>query len=224
MNKIFKNAIFEYDKIDEDLILELNDYIDKHVDYIYNFFGNDIKREIPIIHIISTKKELDKIYCERNKVSSAPIWVIGFAGNNNIFYLSIKQYESFSHVFKSNNYEENLEYYKKTIIHEYIHFVNMLFNKKYDVQLTSKYLVEGIAMVLSKQNDNKNLYFNYSLEDILNSNNNYNGWYLVTKYIIENYSHEFIMELFKDKEKSRMFLIEHFKEIKDYYLELQKVK
>lgn len=224
MNKIFKNAIFEYDKIDEDLILELNDYIDKHVDLIYNFFGNDIKREIPIIHIISTKKELDKIYCESKKVPSAPSWVVGFTGNKDIFYLSVKQYECFSHVFKTNNYEENLEYYKKTIIHEYIHFVNMLFNKKYDVQLTSKYLVEGIAMFLSKQNDNKQLSFNYSLDDILNSNNNYNGWYLVTKYIIENYSQKFLMELFKDKEKSRMFLIEHFKEIKDYYLELQKVK
>ena len=100
----------------------------------------------------------------------------------------------------------------------------MLFNKKYGVRLTSKYLVEGIAIVLSKQNENKNLYFNYSLDDILNSNNNYNGWYLVTKYIIDNYSQKFIMELFKDKEKSRMFLIEHFSEIKDYYLELQKVK
>ena len=31
-----------------------------HVDEIYDFFGNDIEREIPFIRIIRTKEELDK--------------------------------------------------------------------------------------------------------------------------------------------------------------------
>ena len=224
MKKIFKNAIFEYDKEDEDLILDLSNYIDEHVDEIYNFFGNDIEREIPYIKIIRTKEELDKIYRKYNKLDdNGPIakWLIGFTNDDGIFYLSIKDYKSTTYTFDSNDY---LEEYKKTIIHEYIHFINYLFNKKYNCFLSLDYLVEGIAQVLSNQNDNVELKFIYSLDDILNSNDCYNGWFLVMKYILDNYPKELILELFKDEEKTLKFIIDIYDDIKKYYEEIEKIK
>lgn len=194
MKKIFKNAIFEYDKSDEDLVLVLNNYIDENIDNIYNFFGNDIKREKPYITIVRTKKEFDKIYCKYENIDEqVPEWLIGFTNSNGIFYLSIKDYQNTSHAFEMKDYDNYLEEYKKTILHEYIHFVNFLFNKKYNISLGLNYLVEGIAQVLSKQNENEELIFIYSLDEIINDNNCYNGWYLVFKYIYEYYSHDVIM-------------------------------
>ena len=222
MKKIFKNVIFEYDKEDEDLVLNLNNYIDEHVDEIYNFFGNDIKREIPYIRIIRTKEELDKLYKKYYGIDNqglVPNWLIGFTNNDGIFYLSINDYKSTSHAFKKEDYDVNLEEFKKTIIHEYIHFVNILFCNKYNCYYTIKYLSEGVAQVLSKQNENEKLKFVYSLDDILNDNSCYNGWYLVFKYIIHNYPHEFILELFKDYFKAQEFITDIYDDIKNYYKE-----
>ena len=57
-------------------------------------------------------------------------------------------------------------------------------------------------------NDDKQIDFNYSLEDILRSSNCYNGWYLVTKYIVENYSHDKIIDLLLNKNKAEKFIID----------------
>lgn len=221
IKKTFENALFEYESKDEKLILELNDYINKNVSYIYNFFGNDIKHEIPIIHIISTKRELDTIYRERNEIredQEVPNWLIGFAGNEDIYYLSLDDYKNTVHSFKPEDYEMKLLFFKKTIIHEYVHFINKLFNKKYNVPLTIKCLVEGIAQLLSGQNDDKQIDFNYSLEDILRSSNCYNGWYLVTKYVVENYSHDKIIDLLLNKNKAEKFIIDIYDDIRVYYI------
>ena len=222
MKRIFKNAIFEYDKEEQDLILDLNNYIDEHVDKIYDFFGNDIEREIPYIRIIRTKEELDKLYRKYNELDDnepIPKWLIGFTNDDGIFYLSINDYKSTSHAFKKEDYDENLEYLKKTIIHEYIHFVNILFCNKYNCYYTIKYLSEGVAQVLSKQNEKEKLKFVYSLDDILNGSNCYNGWYLVFKYIINNYPQEFILELFKDDIKAQELITNIYDDIKKYYKE-----
>ena len=112
MKKIFKNAIFEYNKEEQDLILDLNNYIDEYVDEIYNFFGNDIEREIPYIRIIRTKEEFDKLckkYYEIYENEPVPNWLIGFTNNDGIFYLSINDYKSTSHAFKKEDYNKALE-------------------------------------------------------------------------------------------------------------------
>ena len=72
---------------------------------------------------------------------------------------------------------------------------------------------------MSKQNEKEKLKFVCSLDDLLNDNNCYNGWYLVFKYIIHNYSHEFILELFKDDIKAQELITNIYDDIKKYYKE-----
>ena len=59
---------------------------------------------------------------------------------------------------------------------------------------------------------------NYDLDDILNSNDCYNDWYLITKYIIDKYPKAFLLDLLKDRNKAHDFLKNEYKEIKNYYL------
>ena len=224
MKKIFKNAIFEYDKEEKYLILDLNNYIDEHVDEIYNFFGNDIDREIPYIRIITTKEELYKLYRHYHKLDESeqiPKWLIGFTNNEGIFYLSINDYKNTDHAFEKEDYEINLEEFKKTIIHEYIHFVNILFCKKNKCHYTIRYLSEGVALVLSKQKE-QNKIFKFSLDDILNGRNCYNGWYLVFQYIINHYDQKLIIELFKDCNSAKKFITNIYDDIKNYYTNKEK--
>ncbi len=134
-----------------------------------------------------------------------------------IYYLSLNDYKNTSHAFDKSDYDIRLNSYKKTILHEFIHYVNRYFCKINNCEFSCKYLAEGIAQYLSNQNDSNLLQFNYSVDDILNSNNCYNGWYLVTKYIIENYSQDFFLDLLKDREEAKQFLEMHYKNIKDYY-------
>ena len=68
-----------------------------------------------------------------------------------IYYLSINDYKNTSHTI-------DFDMYKKTILHEYVHYVNRLFCIKNNCNFSTKYLSEGIATYLSKQNENKFYY------------------------------------------------------------------
>ena len=100
--------------------------------------------------------------------------------------------------------------YKKTLIHEYVHYVNELFTLKNQCSPTQKYLSEGIAVYLSEQKKNRNIKFDFTLEQILSKDDakfSYDGGYLTTKYLIENYDKEFVFQLFKSNRQAREFLV-----------------
>ena len=178
--------------------------------------------EPPIINIIKTKKELDVIHRKFNNLDSntdVPKWIVGFSSTDmKIYYLSLNDYKNTQHAFDKSNYNFKLDEYKKTILHEFIHYVNRCFCKKNNSIFSCKFLAEGIAQYLSGQKGNMILQFNYDLDDILNSNNCYNGWYLTTKYIIDKYPKAFLLDLLKDRNKAHDFLKNEYKEIKNYYL------
>ena len=225
MNKITDSAIFNYEINDELLIEELSDYIDEYKDTIYNFFDINISDKKPIINIVDKKEKLDEIHKKFNNLKDTdevPKWIVGLSTSDmQIYYLSINDYDNTSHAFKKENYKMHLDMYKKTILHEYVHYVNRLFCQKNNCSFSIKCLSEGIAQYLSNQNSDSILQFNYSLNDILTSNNCYNGWYLVTKYIIEKYSHELFLDLLKDKNRAESFIKKIYDEIKNYYLNLE---
>lgn len=199
MEYISKYAKYIYEKEDEDLINSLDDAINKEAENIFNFFDPTLKRKKVEIHIIPTKKEYDEITGKRRN-KEVPKWEIGNAGDGIITYVSLKDYKNTTHKFKPEEYDKALDCYKKTIVHEYVHYVTIQYQIKNNIDNSLKYLTEGIAQILSHQRDNIKLEFNYSLEDILESKECYLGFYLITKYILDNYGKEYFFKLLSNKE------------------------
>ena len=82
-------------------------------------------------------------------------------------------------------------------------------------------MVEGIAIYLSKQKENKKINFDFILEDVLETDmrkTKYDAFYLVTKYLVENYDKEFVLDLFTSSNQSKKFLEnELFNKVKEYF-------
>lgn len=205
-------AIFNYNESDKVLVQELSKYLDDNAINIIEYFEIEpsILKKVEI-NIIPTKKEFDELYKKTHKLSidkKVPNWIVGFSGKK-ITYLSLFDYKNTVHAFKQEEYENKLKYYKKTIVHEYVHFINMLFNKKMDCNFTSKYLIEGIACYLSHQYDDKEKIIKSSLDDIINCKNcTYVEFYTLTDYLINNYSKDKVFELLQSSEKANVFLKE----------------
>lgn len=200
MEFISKYAKYYYEKQDEDLIKGLDEYINKDAEDIYNFFDPTLERQKAEIHIIPTKEEYDNIVKKRRNVDIVPKWDIGNTGEGIITFVSLNDYSNTEHACILKDYNKAIDYYNKTIVHEYVHFVTILYKKKNNINRSTRYLEEGIACYLSHQKDNMQLKFKYSLEDILESKDCYNGFYLMVKYILDNYNKEYFFKLLSDKD------------------------
>lgn len=215
MEKVSKYANFEFNDSDSDLIDDLSDYLDNNVKEIFNFFEITPNNKVKI-SIISTKQEYDKIFEERYKFTSPSSR--GFYSNGRIYFLSFHDYKNTPHSYIDSEKLEAFEDFKKTLVHEFVHYINELFYKKHNCSYTAKYLVEGIAIYLSHQKDNKNVEFNFTLDMLLDKNCPYSAYYLITKYLIENYDKSFVLELFQSSRQANEFLKQElFKKAKDYY-------
>ena len=211
MIKESKYAIFEYEESDAVLINELSDFINDNAERIFNFFGVNTRIK-PVIKIIPTKVEFDKQFIKDHSWAGPDYqcekWLRGYAKNETITYLSIHDYKNTSHAFK--NYRKALEDYKRTLVH----FVNIIFIAENNcTQYTAKYLSEGLASCLSGQREHKVMTFNCTLDEVLykereSKKSYYDNWHLVAKYLLENYEHDFIIELIKDPIKANNFLID----------------
>ena len=217
MEKETKYYKFNYSKEDEDLIVELEEFLNQKREDIFNFFDSSLQREQVEINIIPTKKEYDEIAKKIRGVEEIAKWSIGFVYKNIIEYVSLHDYKNTAHAFSEDRYLEKLDYFKKTIVHEYVHFVGGLYCKKNNLDWPVKFLNEGIALYLSGQKDNMDIPFNYTIEDILESKSSYNAWYLLTKYIIEEYGKEYFLELFGNNELAVKEAPRLFEEAKEYY-------
>ena len=215
MQLISKYSIFNFDDTDSKIINEIAEYLDSKAVDIFNFFEVDVPSEKAVINIISKKEDFDRLFKEAWGYAPEN-YSIGFANREIITYLSIFEYDKTSHAYKSEDFNNALEYYKKTLVHEFVHYVNNLFREKHNCGYTEKYLSEGLAICLSGQKDGLKLKFDDSLDDLLLSKNNYKGYYLTTKYLLENYSKETIFELIKSNRKAREFLVnELYDKMKD---------
>ena len=134
MEKITKSSLFQFEQKDSGLVNDLAIYLDENFQTIYHFFGMDNDYQKPIIHIVATKKELDDIYRRFNDLDSnddVPKWLVGLcASDMQIYYLSLNDYKNTSHAFDDSEYDSQLDMYKKTILHEFIHYVHRSFCKK----------------------------------------------------------------------------------------------
>ena len=200
MNKKSKYVTYNYSSLDESIINDIICYNDENIDNILDFFDLDSVSGVNVY--IKTKNDFDEIVKSiRKNDLEVPKWMVGLSDyNGNIYCVSLNDYKNTSHSIVLSNYDNALLEYKKMIIHEIVHHVNIEFCNKMNYPTPPKYLSEGIAQVLSNQKEKLKNVFNYSLEDILHSDNCYNGWYLLTKYILNNYSKEYYLSLFKNNE------------------------
>ncbi len=218
MQKITKYAVFNYSEQDQDLIDGLEDYLNEHAEEIFEFFDPTLPRKVVNITIVPTKKEYDEgLQRIKQTTNEIPKWSIGNYYNGTIRYVSLHDFKSTSHAFPNEKYDENLDYYKKTIVHEYVHFVTGEFLVKNKVGDPPKYLNEGIAAYLSHQRDGKKTIFNFSLDDILNSNTCYEGWYLLIKYIVEQKGRDYFLMLLKNNDRSKFEAPKLYEEAKAFY-------
>jgi len=224
MQKISKTSIFNFEESDKDLIDELANYLDGHVQEIYDFFEVDKPKEKVEIDIIPTKAEFDRIFKIRNHWDEnlqVPNYYRGCVAEGRILYLSINDYKNTIHAFEEKDFEIALDGYKKTLVHEYVHWVHGLFEEKHKCCRTEKYLVEGIAVYLSRQRDGQKIPFNLTCDQLLDRQGAfYNGYYLVTKYFVENYDKNYVLEVFQSNRQARELLNnELFDKAKKFYTE-----
>ncbi len=217
MEKDSKYAKFCYSEEDEELVDILKDYLDEKAESIFEFFDTTLSRDKVEIHIIPTKEEYDKSLSKRTGRTDIQKWSIGNCHDGIIEYVSLNDYKNTSHAFPIEKYDKALDNYKKTIVHEYVHYVLGLYLKKNNVDYTRKYLIEGIAQYLSNQREKLKMNITKSLEEILNRNDCYEEWLLMTKYIIEKYGREYFLELVLNKEKSFQETNNIYEESKEYY-------
>lgn len=213
MEKEFDHAIFKYNLEDENLVFELNNYINENINEIYSFFElKDIISKATII-ILSTKEEFDKEVRPLKKEYEeygVPSWVIGFSLKDKIYFLSLSDYKNTPHKDKID-----LLAYKKTILHEYIHYIVGLYLFENKCSYPLRALNEGIAQYLSHQRDKNIITLKHDLSEVLDATTAYSEWYLITKYIIDNYSKEYFLELLRDRDKAIDFINNNFDYIKD---------
>ena len=213
MEKEFDHAIFKYNLEDENLVFELNNYINENINEIYSFFElKDIISKATII-ILSTKEEFDKEVRPLKKEYEeygVPSWVIGFSLKDKIYFLSLSDYKNTPHKDKID-----LLAYKKTILHEYIHYIVGLYLFENKCSYPLRALNAGIAQYLSHQRDKNIITLKHDLSEVLDATTAYSEWYLITKYIIDNYSKEYFLELLRDRDKAIDFINNNFDYIKD---------
>ena len=214
MEYISKYAKYIYEKQDEDLILGLDDYLNKYAEDIYSFFDIS-ERKQALITIMPTKKEYDEWLKDKWNLDEVPNWNIGNTYNGDITFVSLHDYENTAHGYWLKDYDKAIVRYNKTIVHEYVHFVTILYQIKNNINKPLRYLTEGIAQYLSYQRDNIKKDFHYSLEDILESKDQYYSYYLMIKHILDNYDKEYFFKLLSDNDYA-------VKETKKLYKEIKK--
>ena len=215
-----KYAIFNFELCDENLINELMKYLDSNAYKIFQFFDVEIPSKKVPINIIPTKREFDKTF-KKDWGYDCEDWGVGYSKNLTITYLSLNDFKNTKHSLLNVKYYDAIDYYKKTLLHEFVHSVNELFKIKNNCGYTVKYLREGIATYLSGQKENISISFDYTIEQLLETDSSkscYDGYYLITKYLLENYDKSLIMDLFKSNRKATEFLkTELYKKAKTYY-------
>ncbi len=209
MKKETKYATFIFEKSDEDLIEILVEHINTFANVAFNFFEVNVPNYKVKIHIIPTKAKYDEFYKKMYNKKQVKDWMIGNYNpeQRTITYLSLHDFKNTAHKDILKNQAEALKHYKQTIFHEFVHYVNDIFVKEHNCSETEKFLEEGIATYLSGQYENKKPCLTASIEDLLDREKSpYADYFLITKYLIENYSKDYILQIIQSNRKSRELL------------------
>ncbi len=212
MQKICESAIFEFKDEESDLINEISIYLDKNADTIWEFFEIEKSDKKPKIILYNDKEYFDTAYRRDNNLPNdyiVPNWSVGTGTQDgNINLLSLNAYKGTPHEFNQNEYDKALLKFKRRVVHEYVHFVNMQFNQIHNCSFTARFLVEGVAILLSEQyKDYLSPQIDCTKEQILNKRDcKYANYYLLTRTLVNNYDKSFVLQLFKSSREANEFL------------------
>ena len=199
MKKIFDIFEIEYTNIDLEYIDELINYLKNNYKRIMVFFGIKTFKEKIKIKIWNNVEEyrnyFNTIYKKYGYNKTVPSWEMARVFTDTspkIFLISYKE-----SLKCKGHQKDDLNKYLKVILHEFVHTCQFEFNN-HNESLT--WLNEALATTLSHQYDNYPLTLDVSLDSIINGQASYINYYTMGKYLINNYSKEYILELAKNRE------------------------
>ncbi len=178
-----------YDEVDGSLVDHIISYIDDNADMVFSFFGYKPDKKVDI-YIVKDKDNYDTILKGlRNSNEDIPKWNIGTTTyDGRIYYLSLNDYANTSHQ------NETLDGYKKTILHEFVHFVTYEYCNNKKISYPHQILLEGIAQYLSNQNSEKEIKYNPEKDF------SYDNALYVVRYIMDNKGKDYFLYLLEHDE------------------------
>ena len=197
MKKItFTYFQFEYSEKDtEDIKLITKELKDKYLDIMHFFNLERLERKV-FIKLWDNLNEYRNFFNERMKEynKKVPEWEVGRSISNfeecRIDLLNLEETKKCR-----GHQNDTIDSLIKVCIHEFVHTCHYAYNGNKD---SMTWFSEALATNLSNQY--RNLYFNCSLNDILDGKANYINYYSMGKYLIDNCDKNYILELAKNKE------------------------
>ena len=186
----------EYSKKDtEEIQLIANKLKDKYLDIMHFFNLERLERKV-FIKLWDNLNEYRNFFNERMKEynKKVPEWEVGRSISNfeecRIDLLNLEETKKCR-----GHQNDTIDSLIKVCIHEFVHTCHYTYNGNKDAMT---WFSEALATNLSNQYEN--LYFNCSLNDILDGKANYINYYSMGKYLIDNCDKNYILELAKNKE------------------------
>ena len=186
----------EYSKKDtEEIQLIANKLKDKYLDIMHFFNLERLERKV-FIKLWDNLNEYRNFFNERMKEynKKVPEWEVGRSISNfeecRIDLLNLEETKKCR-----GHQNDTIDSLIKVCIHEFVHTCHYTYNGNED---SMTWFSEALATNLSNQYEN--LYFNCSLNDILDGKANYINYYSMGKYLIDNCDKNYILELAKNKE------------------------
>ena len=214
MNYIKKRKCFEfeYTTLDEEYIDELVSFIEEKYTDMMLFFDLDIIEKI--VHI----KLFDDLELFRNTCGAlwrgkeVPSWLCGLSFRNQkedyIFTLCLEEYKK-----TKGHHHCTLDNLKTLILHEFIHICH----KRYTNIKIPIWLGEGLATYLSHQYDGEDLFFDATIEELLEGGTSYMNYYVMVSYALNKYGRNYILRLLKDEEYVKNETYKLYEEVKLIY-------
>lgn len=201
-NKFCKLIYDENDPYKDAIIKTIN----TRTQEIADFFGITRLEEkivIKIYYTIDSFKDSLIPYCKYYK------WIIGHTYDGNVNKLSFNCYDETSHKGAS------LKQFLDTIVHEIVHKMHHIIKGNNNTK--NGWFHEALAITLSNQ-EYMECSIDCTLEDLKNNyeetKNAYHISAILGRYLLQNYSHEFIISICKDETILATFAPAFFEEVK----------
>lgn len=208
----------EYSEKDVEYIEELITYINYNSQEIIDFFGITNFGEKVSIKLFDNLKHFRVACGEIRTNKEIPLWLCGlsFYKNNKciIFTLCLDEYKK-----TDGHNNDTLKQLKLLIMHEFVHACHQKFTSNTRLP---KWMSEGLATTISHQYDNIEMYFDATLEQVINGETNFINYHTMFSYVLNKYGRNYILELLKNKEYLEKETPKLYEEVKLCYK--QKIK